>query len=752
MTDRADRLYSLLPAVYRLRDAERGYPLQALLRVIAEQVNLVEDDIAQLYENWFIETCQDWVVPYIASLIGYQPVHDAGEPSSAITPQAGRRNRILIPRREVANTIRFRRRKGTRQLLEQLATAVSGWPARAVEFYRLLGWSQNINYLHLDRGGTADVRDGDALENLDGPFDELAHTVDVRSTAIITGSTGTGCGCGAAPAHGAISPMKPRRAPHFSLGQNIPRVGVFVWRLKAYSVTQSPAFCYEQESPNCFLFSPLGNDTALFTRPQPTAAAPGELNLPVPIRRRSFETQEISETPGATTSGVPSYYGDQKSLQIWTGTPRQLVPAKDIVPADLSDWSYRPLPGTVAVDPALGRIAFPPGQVRKQGVWVSYFYGFSADIGGGEYDRPLSQPLGARVYIVGQSENLARINDALTQWKTDQPRDAVIEIADSAVYVEPIAISLKAGQSLQIRAANRKRPVIRLLDWQTSLPNDLTVSGDASTWFTLDGLLITGRGVQVQGNVSGVTIRHSTLVPGWGLQCDCEPTRPTEASLELIDGPDCLTIEHSIVGSIQAERDEAKENPLLLRISDSIVDATSEERVALGAPEHLCADAVLTIRRSTVFGQLQARAIELAENSILMGVIRVCRRQQGCVRFCYVTPGSRTPRRYECQPDLVLRAVIALYNKGDLTAQERDALLESETLRVEPEFSSTRYGTPAYCQLAGACADEIKRGADDESEMGVFHDLYQPQRAANLRTRLEEYTPAGADVSIIYAD
>ena len=55
-----------------MRDAEQGYPLQALLRVIAEQVNVVEDDIAQLYDNWFIETCEDWAVPYIADLIGYR--------------------------------------------------------------------------------------------------------------------------------------------------------------------------------------------------------------------------------------------------------------------------------------------------------------------------------------------------------------------------------------------------------------------------------------------------------------------------------------------------------------------------------------------------------------------------------------------------------------------------------------------------------------------------------------------------------
>jgi hypothetical protein len=77
--------------------------------------------------------------------------------------------------------------------------------------------------------------------------------------------------------------------------------------------------------------------------------------------------------------------------------------------------------------------------------------------------------------------------------------------------------------------------------------------------------------------------------------------------------------------------------------------------------------------------------------------------------------------------------------------------LAPERLRVSPQFNSIRYGTPSYCQLAENCAEEIKRGADDESEMGVFHDLFQPQREANLRIRLDEYVPAGADVGVIFA-
>src|SRR4051794_28553510 len=102
-----DRLYRLLPTVHRQRDEELGWPLRDFLRVISEQVNVVEEDIQQLYENWFIETCQDWAVPYIGELVGFQPVHDG---SSEDTPT---KEKILIPRREVARTIQSRRRRGT---------------------------------------------------------------------------------------------------------------------------------------------------------------------------------------------------------------------------------------------------------------------------------------------------------------------------------------------------------------------------------------------------------------------------------------------------------------------------------------------------------------------------------------------------------------------------------------------------------------------------------------------------------------
>jgi hypothetical protein len=719
MTANPDRLYELLPAIYRLRDGERGEPLRALLRVIAEQADVLEQDIDQLYDNWFIETCQDWLVPYIGDLVGYTPVAEAGLPSAKAGEEGRLLNKALAPRAEIANIVRYRRRKGTLALLEQLANDIAAWPARAVEYYALLGWTQNIKHLRPERGRVVDLRNSTALARLHGPFDETAHGVDLR-----------------------------RIHSRYQAGRyNLPSVGLFVWRLKAYSVTETPACCVEAAGPHCYAFSALGNDQPLYTAPQPESNPwhiAEELNLPVPIRRRAFDDNGHAS---------PAYYGEGRSLAIWTSSwptknSPSLLPAELIIPADLSDWHYKPPRGKVAVDPLLGRIAFPPKQLPKK-VWVSYRYGFSADMGGGEYRRPLRQMSGSQLIRVSGQEQLQK---ALLPWLAgaaadDQPVDAVVEIADSGVYVLPIALELKAGHSLQLRAAEMKRPIIRLLDWQTERPDSFSIGGGAGSRMLLDGLLIAGRGVLVDGELGSLIIRHSTLVPGWTLDSDCRPER-TEASLQLINTQACVTIEHSIVGPVQVSLDEVNADPLMLRIADSIVDAGEctgaagecEEGAceALGSGSGCYAQVRLSVKRSTILGCVNTHAIDLAEDSIFMGQVSVARRQIGCMRFCYVPPVSRTPRRFQCQPDMATR---------DLAGDEK----LREQRRVKPQFNSQRYGTPSYCQLAHGCAEEITRGSEDQSEMGVFHDLFYPQRLANLSARLQEYTPAATDAGIIVA-
>ncbi len=897
-----DGLHALLPAFHRRLDLEAGEPLRALLQLMEEQARLVDEDIRQLYENWFIETCQDWAVPYLGELVGYRPVHEAGQPGDPAHGGA-LRNRILIPRREVANTLALRRRKGTRAVLEALARDVAGWPARAVEYYRLLAWSQSPNHLRLDRGGTADLRNGDALDLLDGPFDTLAHTVDVRRP--------TGC-----------------RTPGRS---NIPSVGLHLWRLRAYPVTRAPAYCLEGVSPAAYTFSVLGNDAPLFTHPRSgpgspsdaswgappgshrapghppvpgshrsSGAPPGPLDLPTPLRRKGVE------------GNLGGWYGEERSFAIWAdgwaGHPGDApLPPEALMVADLTDWSYRPPRDRVAVDPVLGRIAFPPRQLPRKGVKVSYRYGFSDDLGGGEYPRTLSQPEGARIYRVGEAEELVRINDALALWREEAPTHAVVELVGGGVFVEQIQVELAEGQSLQLRAVERTRPVLRLMDWQTSRPDALFVRGEEGSRFTLDGVLVVGRSVHCEGPMDAVVIRHCTLVPGWTIRADCSPGRPSEPSLELTDSRARVEIHRTILGSILVSQDEVGTDPIRLSLSDSILDATAPDREAVGAPAGGWAHAVLTVLRTTVVGEVRTHAVELGENSIFLGRMRVARRQWGCLRHSWVTPGSRTPRRYRCQPDLVEEALrdalprvevgpdaradlrlfgfqgtggpapdgapsgasllggipapspanlevslevsdpdpepgthftlsVTVDNRGPLDARgvavvlsasdptglelvgepvlsqgegregEEDgqviwevgtleagrramltlrlevdpdglpvprqvllsALLQGETrpgsgrswlenqirrerLRVRPRFTSLRYGEPGYGQLAPTCAPEVARGADDESEMGAFHDLFQPQRAANLAARLDEFVPAGMTIGTFYA-
>lgn len=709
-----DRLYELLPAIYRLRDAEQAYPLRDMLRVVTEQVEAVEADIDQLYDNWFIETAADWAVPYIAELVGYTPVNAAGDPTTS-SPQE---NRILVPRREVANTLAFRRRRGTLSVHEDLAAAVAGWPSRAVEFFRRLAWTQNLNFQHSDgyRARTVSLRSAADLERIGTPFDPFAHTADIRR---ITSRHGQGL-------------------------YNIPSVGLWVWRLKPYTVTGAPAYCLDA-GKNSYSFSMLGNDVPLITRPEPEPTpthVATEFNVPAPIRRRAF-----AKAPAR-------YYGPGNSFSIsadWgKHTHNHPIPVEAIIAADLTDWAYTPPNGYVAVDPELGRIQFPTNQLPRRQVRVDYRYAFSDDMGGGEYSRTISQPEGAVIYTVGEGAEFRHIGDALGHWRQQDPPEAVIEITDSRAYVEPITIRLASGQSLQLRAANHKRPTLRLLDWQTDGPDTLLVTMGESSRFVLDGLTVTGRGISVVGAEedrgegkpcgSHLEIRHCTLVPGWSLECDCEPTRPNKESLELRNVRAHVRIAKSILGPIEIQEDEVQADPIPIEITDSLVDAMGGDREAIIGPEERLAHCVLTIARTTVFGIVQVHAVQLAENCIFNDCLHVARRQIGCVRFSYIPPRCRTPRRYNCQPDLVMAAV-----KGD-TAKALEAQ------RVKPQFTARRYGAPAYGQLAAESAPEIATGADDGAEMGAFHDLFQPQRMANLRTRLEDFTPAGMDAGVLLAN
>ena len=212
------KLYRRLPEIYRIKDeglpenylhdGERipAYQLRSYLEPVEGMFSAIHENIESLYHDLFIETCDEWVIPYIADLLGTS--HLSGDEWTL--------------RADVADTIALRRRKGTLGAIELLAFILTKWGVHSVELLENMVWNQHLNHQRPDeggtppyslskvlratpiRGGTVNLRDPSVLAQLHSPFDPFAHVADVR--------------------------------PH-ETGQvrvNLPNLAIYLWRLKAY--------------------------------------------------------------------------------------------------------------------------------------------------------------------------------------------------------------------------------------------------------------------------------------------------------------------------------------------------------------------------------------------------------------------------------------------------------------------------------------------------------------------------------------
>ncbi len=709
-----DDLYKLLPALYRLRDVGEGYPLKAFLRVITEQVQIVQQNIDRLCDDFAIETCQAWVIPYIGDLVGNNLLHDAGA-----------RARV-----DVARTIYYRRRKGTLPMLEELARDVTGWGCHAVEFFEILGWTQNLNHLRMFNFRTPDLRDVDTLDRLDGPFDQIAHTVDVRPPSIIEG------------------------------WHNIRNIGFFLYRLGSYPLCGTQARQAQAPNQHGYHFSTLGAPGPLFNHWQREGDEAGLATEPfVPGQLRPlafhFDLERYRAALAAGTAAVSDYTGPGLSLAVYKDGVR--IPTEQVMCKNLSNWD-RPPAGRVAVDVTLGRITFAAGEEPAQGVIVEYHYGFSDDTGGGPYDRRRKTPTPGDPLPIGPdtildptafgtliqvpSAGVNTLADALTLWTAAGSPPAVIQVEDDRTYVENVTIPM-AGNRLTLQAANYRRP---------TLIGAVTITGNnPDARLGIDGLSVEGH-LHLQGDLKEFRLAHSTLVPGRALDENGGPQFPDQPSLiaEASNISLTLLIERCLTGALRLPVEM-----VALDVRDSLLEGNLIAGVRAAAIARLGGDdeagPPTSLRRVTVLGPVHVRELELATEVIFTDTVHVERTQNGCVRFSYValTPETRTPRRYQCQPELVLarRAKeLGLASASDLPPGESAIILA----RLRPAFTSIHYGQPGYGQLSLNAPAEIKTGAEDGAEMGVFCSLRQPQREANLKIRLEEYLPFGLQPALIY--
>ena len=686
-----DWLFKSLPEVYQVRDAAQGYPLRAFLGVLGEQGDGLWDEALRLYDNQFLETCEPWLVPYLAALLGYRPLHPIGPVSQ---------------RALAAQWIALVRAKGTAATLEEVAHGATAWPARVVEFFQLLAHPQHSNHTREQVHGALDLRNARRLEDLGTAFDSAHYTVDVGR-------------------------IERREGEH-----NIANIGLYLWRLRTGPWPRHRALRIGTRRYACH---PLGLDTQCFNPPESESdrhSLAQPINLPIALsRRRLYEA-------------LADYH--PRAFQIWIDGLE--VAAAALCICNLSDLgaSWAHLPDTkVAFDPVLGRIATPSAQPAPNRVEVLFYDAFPGDVSGGTYERAASfaeKP--AQLVQLNVGGNLQTAIDLVQTGGS-------VELHDSERYNGAFAIAADAGKHIELRAANGQRPVL-------GLTADLEITGAAESDVTINGLMIAGGALVVPDTGTNplrqLTLRHVTLLPGISTTADGTPPQPQAPSL-VIEAPNVLVeIESSVLGGIRAHPST------VIVIRDSAVDACERTNVAVAALDDIGPAGRVTIEDSTVIGKVHAHVFTLVSNAILDAALATAGEtwplaieaedtQQGCVRFSWIPSGSRVPRRYRCQPSLALGEALRAAKVANpalsplaITTIERRIVTP-----LKPAYVARRYGQPGYLQLLTAVPAAIRSGADDESEMGLWSQLHQPQRESNFAVRIEEFLPSGLEVNYVYA-
>lgn len=591
----AQKLWHLIPEVYRAADAEsspdESGPLRELVRRIGVQAAILRRAIDRTWEDQSPETCDAWAVAYLGDLL-----------ATNLLPYLDERARRL----DVAKTIYYRRRKGTLAVLEELASDLTGWDVKVVEFFRRLARTRH-NFdppvggsprellvaqglvgrrSGTPAGGTADLRNASTAVGSRTAFDEFAHTADFRR-----GRGGTGW-------------------------YGIPKVGVFVWRLTSYGVSPVTPVLVNGTTDE-YSFDPTGRDVKLYAKGRRETDAfrrwvsPEEWHLSGPISCPQWD--------GAIDPFVESSQQKFVRDELYPDSLAVLVEVPSTTAED--QYEAQPLVSVTEVGPERGRFRYTPDPTKK---WaVKYHYGFATDIGAGPYDRRQYRPDGAAFAAPGVTYGGGgEVNAAANRL----PTTGVAEVRDSLTYT--VASGPVAVEKLTLQAEDRTRPLVRQIGgtWVFTGQTD-------KSELELDGLFVSG-GVHVvlQGTFARVAIRSCTFDPGHksAQAVDGHPLTATELRIEGQVAK--LTIDRSILGPVIENSTTARVN--YADCSDSIVQS-----IYLPGTD-------VCLTRCTVLGSTMMRTIDASE-CLLLNSAFVEDRQRGCVRFTGWTTDSDLPRKFE---------------------------------------------------------------------------------------------------------
>jgi hypothetical protein len=290
----------------------------------------------------------------------------------------------------------------------------------------------------------------------------------------------------------------------------------------------------------------------------------------------------------------------------------------------------------VSIDPVLGRIAFADAPATAP--LVSFHYGFTIDIGGGEYERGDPAVPVISVQKVQDGAALQATLDAIKDGGT-------IEVIDSRRYVETPSITVNdaivdahgkiVGKTVVLRAKNGARPLL-------AASGDIKLKLGTEATLILDGWVISGGTLKIESDKPCHLILHDcTLVPGTFGKDDDAPGLLVNNAYATVELERCITAPLHIVADAEVS------------LRECVVDATAQNLIAFRGPgaDTLAPGGALTIESCTVIGKVHTRELTLASDCIFAAELAAGdtwkaplwaeRRQQGCVRFSYVPPGSR---------------------------------------------------------------------------------------------------------------
>jgi hypothetical protein len=773
----AEKLWNWIPGFYR--EADANTPTAGTLRGLVESMGLqaahVRRSLDRIWENGFVELADDDALEALGRLVATRMVHGLN-----------RRARRV----DVARTIYYRRRKGTPRVLESLLTDITGWTGahlearhRLARTYHLLEPAPDLGaaiFTHTPRGGWANLRSPRIPALAYTAFEELAFTPDFRRLSGVEGRYG------------------------------IPKVNLHLHRTRAFAV-RHPTIVQIGPNPGAgeawqYALDPSGRELSLFApsdRPSADSwARTREWQLAKPIERRLLDHNEyewtraqlvplagsfdpVTEIPelekyagwrvpnlreleqlmGALSitataaellaftqatmipeCGRQKLYGEGRALSLAIGDdnadPEQ-VSGQELQVGNLADWgaswNYLTVFDTakpthkLVVDPERGAVISQSTAVDSFLIAPVYHYGFPGEVGAGTYDRRESIVTVDVFALPDGGDDVGRVD-----LSADLLLHPIDELQDDKTYF--VTTNLSDVGDYRLQASNLTRPyLLHAIDAEGGDVLWTITAGETPGNLVLDGLWIgledtgasledvdagepgtpVGGRIVLAGTWDRVEISHCTLDPG-GEQMRHDPTKARAIQyviLEIAGYVKELVIDHSIVGPILdslSSLDTCSVGTLTIR--DSIV-ATIDPLLpqALNVPL-----GNVHIERSTIIGGVTANRLYVTD-SLITGAGTITDRQHGCFRFSAGVQGN-WPRPYE----------------SHFFAQFDPAWVESR-----------RFGDPNFTRLTEVAPLEIRTGAENHCEMGVWNHLLEDIKRADLRTKLAEFMPFDLDMQLV---